>query len=220
MWVGRRLGADQYIHCCKLARRVEFIAQLTRSSPYEEIRGYSFTKRLHKDLVVMPLDLEAVGIGYGERGHRLAKFENREMVQRGFNMADLALAGGLRARSGNRKSKGNRRERFHSGLLRRNVRLKKRKGEAEPEAQTSPSPARSAPGEWEHSCFRRADCASPCTERERPSFHIPGLPDWRFVRRGMLAVHRQTRHSHLRSSAFEPEPVGRQSPPRRHRPPP
>jgi hypothetical protein len=46
------------------------------------------------------------------------------MVQRGFNVPDLALAGGLRARSGNRKSKGNRRERFHSGLLGRNVCLK------------------------------------------------------------------------------------------------
>jgi hypothetical protein len=46
----------------------------------------------------MALDLKAVGIGYGERGHGLAEFENGEMVQRGFNMADLALAGGLRPR--------------------------------------------------------------------------------------------------------------------------
>src|ERR1035438_4568281 len=113
MWIGRRLRADQYIHCRKLACRVEFIAQFARSGPYEEIRGYSFTKRLHKDLIVMLLDLKAVGIGYGERGHGLAKFENCEMVQRGFNVTDLALVSSLRARSGNRKSKGNRRERFH-----------------------------------------------------------------------------------------------------------
>src|ERR1019366_5464543 len=195
MWVGRRLGADQYIHCCKLARRVEFIAQLTRSSPYEEIRGYSFTKRLHKDLVVMPLDLKAVGIGYGERGHGLAEFENGEMVQRGFNMADLALAGGLRPRSGNRKSKGNRRERFHSGLLRRSDRPKNGKEKPSRRLRLLLRRARSAPGEWEHSCFRRTDCASPCNERERPAFRIPGLPAWRFVRRGMLAARRQTRHS-------------------------
>ena len=89
MWIWRGLCADQYIHCRKLACRVEFIAQFARSGPYEEIGGYSFTERLHKDLVVMPLDLKAVGIGDGERGHGLAKFENGEMVQRGFNMADL-----------------------------------------------------------------------------------------------------------------------------------
>src|ERR1700691_4503005 len=124
MWVGRRLRADQDIHCRKLACRVEFIAQLTRSRPYEEVGGYPFPERLHKDLVVMALDLEAVWIGYGERGHRLAKLKTCEMVQRGFNMTDLALTGGLRPRRGNRKSKGNRHERFHSCLQGRNICLK------------------------------------------------------------------------------------------------
>jgi signal recognition particle GTPase len=68
----------------------------------------------------MALDLKTIRIGNGERGHGFAKFENREMVQRCLNVADLALRDGLRSRRGDRKSKGNRRERLHSGLLGRN----------------------------------------------------------------------------------------------------
>jgi hypothetical protein len=94
-WRGR--CADQYIHGRKLARGVEFIAHFARCSPDEEIGGNSFAERLHKDLVVMPLDLKAVGIGDGERGHGLAEFENGEMVQRGFNMADAADRPDMRA---------------------------------------------------------------------------------------------------------------------------
>jgi hypothetical protein len=41
-------------------------------------------------------DLKAVRIANGERRNRLTEFENGEMVHRGFDVPDLALAGRLR----------------------------------------------------------------------------------------------------------------------------
>ena len=126
--IGRRVGAHQHVHRRKLAGRIEFVAQLPRRGPDEEICGHSFAERLHKDLVVVALNLKTVRIGDGECRHGLAEFENREMVQRRFNVTDLGLACRLRAGNGNRKHKEHGHERFHSGLRAANVCSKERKG--------------------------------------------------------------------------------------------
>ena len=109
--IGRRFGANQDIHLGELACRIEFVAQLPRRGPDKEIGGHALPKRLHKDLVVMSLDLKAVWIGDGKRRHGLAKFENRQMVQRCLDVTDLALAGRLRPGRGRNESKGKDRDR-------------------------------------------------------------------------------------------------------------
>ena len=48
----------------------------------------------------MTFDLKAVRIANGERRYRLTEFENGEMVNRGFDVPDLALAGRLRPCNG------------------------------------------------------------------------------------------------------------------------
>ena len=73
----------------------------------------------------MALHLEAVGVADCERSYGFPEFEDGEMVQRSLDVLNLTLGRGLRPRCGNRKSKGNRRERLHSGLLGRKMRKEK-----------------------------------------------------------------------------------------------
>ena len=127
MRIGRRFGANQDIHLSELACRIEFVAQFPRCGPDKEIGGHALPERLHKNLVVMSLDLKAVWIGDRKGRHGLTKFENSQMIQRGLDVTDLALAGRLRTGRDRTESKKKDRERLHGGLLGRRVSHKKEK---------------------------------------------------------------------------------------------
>ena len=80
MRIELEFGANQDIHLSQLPRRIEFVAEFPRCGPDKEIGGHA-PEEAHTSLVVMPLDLKAVGIGESASVVTgFAEFENRQMI--------------------------------------------------------------------------------------------------------------------------------------------
>jgi hypothetical protein len=87
--------ADDDVHLGKIAGGVDLIRNLPRCCPDEEIGGYALFHRLDKYLVVMPLNLDRVRIGYCDRDNGFGEIDHREVIERRLDVLNLVEVGGL-----------------------------------------------------------------------------------------------------------------------------